>query len=164
MILNRHLISIRDAQCLILTYGFRCYFWPNLLFFFCTCPQQDKNWRNSVRHNLSLNDCFVKAGRSDNGKGHFWAIHPTNYRDFSNGDYQCRRARRRVRRVAGQLPFSPLAPPYHPALVRSQKTSYWCCPQAQTLPLSCLAPRVYWPWSSMQPQLGFHPGLHDSVP
>nr|XP_040039303.1 forkhead box Q2 [Gasterosteus aculeatus aculeatus] len=125
---------------------------------------KDKNWRNSVRHNLSLNDCFVKAGRSDNGKGHFWAIHPTNYRDFSNGDYQCRRARRRVRRVAGQLPFSPLAPPYHPALVRSQKTSYWCCPQAQTLPLSCLAPRVYWPWSSMQPQLGFHPGLHDSVP
>ncbi|KAM8873732.1 forkhead box Q2 [Spinachia spinachia] len=125
---------------------------------------KDKNWRNSVRHNLSLNDCFVKAGRSDNGKGHFWAIHPTNYWDFSNGDYQCRRARRRVRRVAGQLPFSPLGSPYHNALARPHKASYWCCPQAQTLPLSCLAPRVYWPWSSMQPQVGFHPSLHDSVP
>ncbi|CAF90529.1 unnamed protein product, partial [Tetraodon nigroviridis] len=55
---------------------------------------KDKNWRNSVRHNLSLNDCFIKAGRSDNGKGHFWAIHPSNYQDFSNGDYHCRRARR----------------------------------------------------------------------
>ncbi|KAM6939304.1 forkhead box Q2 [Lycodopsis pacificus] len=125
---------------------------------------KDKNWRNSVRHNLSLNDCFIKAGRSDNGKGHFWAIHPTNYQDFSNGDYQCRRARRRVRRVAGQLPFSSLSSPYHPGLARPHRTTYWCCPQAQTLPLSYLSPRLYWPWSSMQPQVRFHPSLHASVP
>ncbi|XP_070817789.1 forkhead box Q2 [Chaetodon trifascialis] len=125
---------------------------------------KDKNWRNSVRHNLSLNDCFIKAGRSDNGKGHFWAIHPSNYQDFSNGDYHCRRARRRVRRVAGQLPLSSLSSPYHPAFARPHRTTCWCCPQVQTLPLPALAPRLYWPWSSVQPQVGFHPGLRASAP
>lgn len=119
--------------------------------------QQDKNWRNSVRHNLSLNDCFIKAGRSDNGKGHFWAIHPSNYQDFSNGDYHCRRARRRVRRVAGQLHLSSLSSPYHSALARPHRTTCWCCPQVQALPLSCLTPTLYWPWAGVQPQVGFHP-------
>ncbi|XP_042272965.1 forkhead box Q2 [Thunnus maccoyii] len=125
---------------------------------------KDKNWRNSVRHNLSLNDCFIKAGRSENGKGHFWAIHPSNYQDFSNGDYHCRRTRRRVRRVAGQLPLSPLSSAFHHALARPHRTTCWCCPQAQTFPLSCLAPRLYWPWSSVQAQVGLHPRIHASVP
>ncbi|TNN75027.1 Forkhead box protein B1 [Liparis tanakae] len=103
---------------------------------------KDKNWRNGVRHNLSLNGCFIKAGRSDYGKGHFWAIHSTNYQDFANGDYQCRRARRRGRREAGPIPLS-----------------YCCFPQTQRLPLSCLAPRLYWHWSSMQSQGGVHPSF-----
>ncbi|CAI9598003.1 unnamed protein product [Staurois parvus] len=59
---------------------------------------QDKSWRNSVRHNLSLNECFIKAGRSDNGKGHYWTVHPANMEAFSRGDYQRRRTRRRIRR------------------------------------------------------------------
>lgn len=59
---------------------------------------KDKSWRNSIRHNLSLNECFIKAGRSENGKGNYWAIHPANLEDFANGDFRRRRARRRVRR------------------------------------------------------------------
>ena len=51
-------------------------------------------WRNSIRHNLSLNDCFIKAGRSPNGKGHFWTICPMYYEDFLHGDYRRRRAGR----------------------------------------------------------------------
>jgi hypothetical protein len=58
-------------------------------------------WRNSIRHNLSLNDCFVKAGRAVNGKGHYWSIHPANLMDFISGDFRRRRAQRRVRKSMG---------------------------------------------------------------
>lgn len=55
-------------------------------------------WRNSVRHNLSLNECFQKTGRAANGKGHYWTIHPANMEDFMAGDFRRRRAQRKVRR------------------------------------------------------------------
>lgn len=71
---------------------------------------KDKSWRNSIRHNLSLNECFIKAGRSENGKGNYWAIHPANLEDFSNGDFRRRRARRRVRK-SNALKFSGGIPP-----------------------------------------------------
>lgn len=58
-------------------------------------------WRNSIRHNLSLNDCFIKAGRSANGKGHYWSIHPANVEDFKKGDFRRRKAQRKVRRHMG---------------------------------------------------------------
>lgn len=64
---------------------------------------KDKSWRNSIRHNLSLNECFIKAGRSENGKGNYWAVHPANVEDFANGDFRRRRARRRVRKSHSSL-------------------------------------------------------------
>ena len=43
----------------------------------------------------------MKSGRSSNGKGHYWTIHPANLEDFSRGDFRRRRAQRRVRKSLG---------------------------------------------------------------
>ena len=59
---------------------------------------KEKAWRNSIRHNLSLNECFIKNGRADNGKGNYWSIHPACESDFAKGDFRRRQARRRARK------------------------------------------------------------------
>jgi len=45
--------------------------------------QSTKNWKNAIRHTLSLHDCFVKLPRSGFGKGNFWSFDPT--RNTSTG-------------------------------------------------------------------------------
>ncbi|XP_071809481.1 uncharacterized protein [Asterias amurensis] len=78
----------------------------------------DRSWRNSIRHNLSLNECFIKYGRSGDGRGNFWAIHPANVDDFSRGDFHRRRARRRVRAsdimAHGYSIYHPYSTPSYP--------------------------------------------------
>ena len=72
-----------------------------------------QGWRNSVRHNLSLNDCFIKAGRCEDGKGNYWAIHPANIQDFMRGDFrQRRRSRRRGRKKDGEFGMYPVTNGY----------------------------------------------------
>ena len=64
--------------------------------FFRSAPPR---WRNSVRHNLSLHECFCKGERCENGKGHYWCIHPANLEDFLRGDFRRRLIKSRVRQM-----------------------------------------------------------------
>ncbi|XP_014218854.1 forkhead box protein C1-A-like [Copidosoma floridanum] len=59
-------------------------------------------WQNSIRHNLSLNECFVKVPRdrtdeeaiASHGKGSFWTLAPSATGMFENGNYRRRKTRK----------------------------------------------------------------------
>ncbi|KAF6018416.1 hypothetical protein EB796_023272 [Bugula neritina] len=57
--------------------------------------ENTQRWQNSLRHNLSFNDCFIKIQRKSTGKGKgcYWALHTNCSTMFENGSFLRRRKR-----------------------------------------------------------------------
>ncbi|NXQ03425.1 FOXB2 protein, partial [Vidua macroura] len=126
-------------------------------------------WQNSLRHNLSFNDCFIKIPRRPDqpGKGSFWALHPDCGDMFENGSFLRRRKRFKVLRPEHHLP-GPSGFKHPFAIENIIGRDYKGVLQAGGLPLASVMHHLGYPvpsqLSSVVSSVWPHVGVMDSVP
>ena len=122
--------------------------------------RENQGWRNSIRHNLSLHECFMKlpAKGGKNGKSHYWVLDPHHEVLFEEGNYR-RRRRRPVKRIS----YSPATAMYGYAGAGRYTTGYPYYPCAGTdySPGGC---RPMGNWADSGTMFPTYPALPTSLP
>lgn len=110
--------------------------------------RENQGWRNSIRHNLSLHECFMKlpAKGGKNGKSHYWVLDPHHEVLFEEGNYR-RRRRRPVKRVSYSPATWPCGRSYHHSPYTHVGADYyrqaaWQMDSSMFQPYSALPPPI----------------------
>ena len=120
-------------------------------------------WKHTVRHNLSLHDCFVRGEVAMNKKGCNWRIHPSFIAEFSRGNFS--------RHKLSQSPSLPMEIRYErlhgnqlPATPSIPCSCYICSSTARFLPSS---PLLQFPRRELQymqlPPYSWNPWIYWSI-